>query len=75
MVMSASLHRKSINSLMYVADTLTPILSVVGVVRYIGRLETDTQGQLFIGVHLVMPGVQSAVWHTLSFISKSRYNI
>lgn len=28
-----------------------------GVVRYIGRLETDAQGQLYIGVHLIMPGV------------------
>ena len=32
------------------------MLTIAGVVRYIGRLEPDLLGQIFIGVHLVMPG-------------------
>jgi hypothetical protein len=36
-----------------------------GVVRYIGRLEADVLGQIFIGVHLVMPGKFRIIYCTI----------
>ena len=39
-------------------------LVIAGVVRYIGKLEADALGQIFIGVHLVMPGKFCIILHS-----------